>query len=223
MRRNGGWMGPSVALGLAVMLGGCQAVQSAISTPADSDYDAGGLFGSAWGGSRPEMLTDSLTIARLRGAAPATEPLQPESGNVWPAEEAPRATLANPDAALRGVPAYTPNIPPEPGQVPLGSISRGAPARLRGSANPPPPPLVQPEQQRSMVAPPLPPLPEPPPRRNEGQVVQTPQGPVVTGSGTDRVQTFIAPGGGTGIIQRDNGTATIIGPDGRVQTVPAQR
>ncbi len=220
MRRNGGWMGPTLALGLVVMLGGCQAVRSAISTPADSYNDAGGLFGAPWGGSRPDMIDNSLTIARLRGAAPTTEPLQPEPGNVWPTEETPRATLANPEAALRGIPSYSPE---SPAGVPLGSTSRGAPARLRGSSSPPPPPLPLPEPERSSVLPSLPPLPQRPPQRNEGQVVQTPQGPVVTGGGTDRVQSFIAPGRGTGIIQRDNGTATIIGPDGSVQTVPAPR
>lgn len=223
MRRNGKWMGPSMALGLVVMLGGCQAVRSAISTPADSYNDAGGLFGAPWGGSRPAMIDNSLTIARLRGAAPAAEPLQTEPGNVWPSGEAPRATLANPDAALRGVPPYTPMNVPETAPVPLGSTSRGAPARLRGSSSPPSPPLSLPEPERAAVAPPLPPLPQRPPQRNEGQVVQTPQGPVVTSGGTDRVQTFTTPGGGTGIIQRDDGTTTIIGPDGRVQTLPTQR
>lgn len=219
MRRNGGWMGPSAALSLVVMLGGC----SWMDSTGVAAKNAGGIFGPAWGGSRPEMLDTSLTIARMRGTAAATEPLLPEPGNVWPAEEAPRATLANPEAALRGVPAYTPMNPPEAGQVPLGSTSRGAPARLRGSSSPPPPPISLPEPERANVVPPLPPLPPAPPQRNEGQVVQTPQGPVMTNGGTDRVQTFTAPGGGTGIIQRDNGTVTVIGPNGQIQTLPAPR
>jgi hypothetical protein len=212
-------MRPSAALSLLVVLGGCAWMDSSEVAA----RNAGGIFGPPWGGSRPEMLDNSQTIARLRGAAPAAEALQTEPGNVWPAAEAPRATLANPDAALRGVPAYTPMTPPEAESVPLGSTSRGAPARLRGSSSPPPPPITLPEPERATVAPPLPPLPQQPPQRNEGQVVQTPQGPVMTNGGTDRVQTFTAPGGGTGIIQRDNGTVTVIGPNGQIQTLPAPR
>lgn len=208
-------------LALLLALGGCQSTTGQF---------ADGLFAAPWGGMRPTAPAggDSLTIARVRGAAPVApvaEPLQPEPGNVWPAEEAPRATLANPDAALRGIPTYRPSetrpldslSPPEP-----GPISRGLPSRPRGSSSPPP--LALPDlPQAAAPLPRLQPLPEPPPRRADGRVVLTPQGPVVTSGGTDRVQSFTVPGGGSGIITRDGPNATVIGPDGRVQTVPAPR
>ena len=83
------------------------------------------------------------------------EPLQVEPGNVWPVEEAPRATLANPDAALRGVPPYRPANPkPRAGcrSATIGRRSRPAcrrhaaaedvrpvpPPRRRGASSPPP-------------------------------------------------------------------------------------
>ena len=53
--------------------------------------------------------------------------------------------------------------------------------------------------------------------RTPSGVVLTPQGPVVTSGGTDRVQSFTVPGGGSGIITRDGPNATVIGPDGRNQ------
>ena len=231
MRRYGGWMAaPGTApcmLALLVALGGCQASEAAYTTAADAGTWAGGLFGTAWGGRRPDMLGDSLTVARVRGAeTPQAVPLLPEPGNVWPEEEAPRATLANPDAALRGIPTYNPAemrsldslSPPAP-----GPISRGLPSRPRGSSLPPPSPLDLPDlPQAAAPTSRLPPLPEPP-RRADGRVVLTPQGPVVTSGGTDRVQSFTVPGGGTGIITRDGPTSIITGPDGRVQAVPTPR
>jgi hypothetical protein len=55
-------------------------------------------------------------------------------------------------------------------------------------------------------------------------VLQTPSGPVTVTGGTERVQSFTVPGGGTGTIHRnDDNTSTIIGPDGRVQVIPTPR
>ena len=215
MRRYGGWIAAPGLVALLAALGGCQ------SGPAGSGEETGGLFGAAWGGRRPAILGDSLTVARVRGAEmPQAAPLLPEPGNVWPVEEAPRATLANPDAALRGIPTYRPSesrpldslSSPEP-----GPISRGLPNQMRGN----PSPMDLP--QAAAPAPRLQPLPEPPPRRADGRVVLTPQGPVVTSGGTDRVQSFTVPGGGSGIITQDGPTSIITGPDGRVQTVPTLR
>jgi hypothetical protein len=45
----------------------------------------------------------------------------------------------------------------------------------------------------------------------------------VTTGGTDRVQGFSVPGGGTGTVVRDGRTETIIGPDGQVQQRIAPR
>ena len=46
---------------------------------------------------------------------------------------------------------------------------------------------------------------------------------MTTTGGTDRVQTYVAPGGGTGTIHNDGGTSTIYGPNGQVQTMPTPR
>ena len=122
MRRFGVRMAAAPGmLALLLAFGGCQSTTGQF---------ADGLFSAPWGGMRPASPGDSLTIARVRGVAavaPVAEPLQPEPGNVWPAEEAPRATLANPDAALRGIPTYRPGgearpldslAPSEPGPPP---------------------------------------------------------------------------------------------------------
>jgi hypothetical protein len=61
---------------------------------------------STFGGITSAPIPDSSTVQRVRagGGSAGLEPLQPEEGNVWPPEEGPRATLANPDEALRGIP-----------------------------------------------------------------------------------------------------------------------
>jgi hypothetical protein len=223
MRRNGGRAGSAVlgvpALGMALLLGGCTWFDNASYGVADALSNTGTRFGAPWGGMRPATPEESTTIQRVRGLPSTAEVLQTEPGNVWPVEEAPRATLANPDAALRGIPSYQPG---QPRDLPP-TTGRGVPGRLRGSSSPPPPPLDQPDFPSSSVARPLPPLPERPPARVEGQVIPTPQGPAVTSGGTDRIQSFTRPGGGGGVIHRDGPNATIIGPDGQVQVVPVPR
>ena len=219
MRRYGGRLAAPGMLALLVALGGCGSTTGQF---------ADGLFAAPWGGMRPNPPGDSLTVARVRGVdAQPAPPLMPEAGNVWPAEEAPRATLANPDAALRGIPSYRPSdgrqldsmAPPPPEPAPRRNA-----ATRRGSSSPPPSALTEPELPRlASPQPGLPSLPPPPAPRTDGQVVLTPNGPVVTSGGTDRVQSYIAPGGGTGLITRDGPTAIITGPDGRVQAVPNPR
>ena len=51
----------------------------------------------------------------------------------------------------------------------------------------------------------------------------TPQGPVTTSGGTNRVQTYTVPGGGSGILQRDGGFTTISPSGGTPQTFPTPR
>ncbi len=218
MRRSDGSAGrtpkaAAMALGMAVLLSGCGGFDRATSGMADSVAGAGERIGAPWGGSRPGALaTESLTVQRVRGVATAAEPLQPEAGDVWPVAEAPRATLMNPDQALRGAPDYRPEAPPPP-----------PPRRRRGSAGPALEPSVSSTEFPSMPPPPTARMPEPPPVRADGQVIHTPSGPVVTSGGTDRIQPFNQPGGGTGVVVRDGNTVTITGPDGRVQVVPAPR
>ncbi len=220
--------GGVVALGLALLLGGCAWFDNTTNSAVTAISGAGERFGAPWGGMAANSAENSTTIARVRGVATEpTEPLLPEPGNVWPAEEAPRATLANPDAALRGIPAYQPNdnraLDRSTDAVPAGSTSRGAPNQLRGSSSPPPPPLQQPDLRQPAVTQPPPPPVAPPPIRADGQTILTPQGPVTTSGGTNRVQTYTEPGGGGGTIQRDGGFSTISPSGGLPQTFPTPR
>jgi hypothetical protein len=208
-----------------------------------ADSGSGGMFRAAWGGMRSDRPEDSDTIRRVRGMDVPVEPLQVEPGSVWPVEEAPRATLANPDAALRGVPAYRPgearspdrlweredrqsrDLPPRADGMPSPEDGRPAPPppRRRGASSPPPPPLVQPAPERVEVLPVPPGANAPPARRSDGQVILTPRGPVTTTGGTDRVQGFVAPGGGSGVIHRDGGVTTVIPSGGAPETFPTPR
>jgi len=214
--------GAAAMLGALALLGGCETVQSAVSTPADSYANAGGIFSPAWGGNRPEMLDSSMTVARLTNATGSTGTLMPEPGDVWPGPLPPRTTLANPDAALRGIPDFEPSprapMPPPPdlSVPPRSSSTRGLPPGLRGSASPPPPPVERTPLPRGQAALPRPaPLPGGPPPRADGQVVLTPNGPVVTSGGTDRVQSYVGSDGQTGVVVRDGNTTTVI-PQGGV-------
>jgi hypothetical protein len=228
------------ALVLAALLGGCTSLDGRDWTVADSG--SGGMFRAAWGGMRPDRpgTEPSDTIQRIRGVEGPREPLQVEPGNVWPAEEAPRATLANPDAALRGVPPYRPGeprsperlrgddpaVPPRADAGPSPAVEERGPRaqrRRRGASSPPPPSFAQPAPDRLEALPVTPGANAPPPRRSDGQVVVTPGGPVVTTGGTDRVQSFTTPGGGGGTIIRDGGVTTVVPSGGIPQTFPTPR
>jgi hypothetical protein len=205
----------------------------------------GGCFGdidwAPFGRSDAIGAPDSLTVRRVMGTPVEVPPLVPEPGNVWPAEEAPRATLQNPDAApLREQPSGTlerarqqrgtppeprlesmrpgPYVPPEVAPNPRAPVPGTARPRRLGSSEalPPldPPPLPRAGVPRG--APPTPPAP-----RLEGQVLPVPGGPpaTITG-GTGNIQTYTQPGDGTGTAIRQGGSTTLIGPDGSVQVVP---
>lgn len=228
MRRIGG---SAVVLGMTALLGGCGGFNNASYGLVDRVTNAGDRIGAPWGRMGAIPPEQSATIARIHGEAPQVASLQVEPGNVWPAQEGPRATLANPDAAMRNIPAYRPGEldrmsapagrsvwqpvdPPEPRPMPPGLRS--------GSGTPPPPPLPQIEPPRSEVRPAFP-TPAAPAARADGRVIQTPRGPVTTTGGTDRVQSFVTPGGRTGTLHTNGDTVTVIGPDGQVQIIPAPR
>jgi hypothetical protein len=229
MRRISGVTGVA-ALGIVALLGGCESLGNAGARVTDSVANTGAAIGAPWGSMRPSMPEDSATVQRLRGAGPVTASLRMEEGNVWPAQEGPRATLANPDAALRGIPAYRPGeldrmsapAPRSTWQPTDPPAPRGLPPGLEGSSSLPPGPLRQPASTAPVGAPPVPQT-APLPPRADGQVIQTPRGPVTTTGGNDRIQTFTVPGGGTGTVVRDGNTATVIGPGGQVQTVTVPR
>ena len=189
-----------------VAVAGCNSVESGIASVQSSLTGTYTRFGPQWGGMRPAMPTESLTVQRIRGQADPLEPLRPEPGDVWPVEEGPRATLANPEEALRGV------------------RTGEAPPRTRGSSgfdNAPgaAPPVMSPIFE----------APTPPPRANRtdgqtppGQVFQTPRGPVMGTGGPGNVQSTVSPQG-SGVAIRDGGTTTLFGPDGQARQVPTPR
>ena len=180
-------------------------------------------WGPSWNqSSSVRGPADSLTVRRVMGGDPTAEPLRGEDAR-WLVRERPRATLGDPDQAMRDVPRYEP--------VPRPDIERGlrqepTPLRgRRGSSSAPALPRVE-------AMPTTPPLRPEAPRftsgtpRLEGQSVPIPgQSPGVVVGGTDRYQVLQQAGStGTGLmIPQGNGTALIIGPDGRTTTVPMPR
>jgi len=174
-------------------------------------------WGPSWNmSSRPAAPGDSVTIQRVMGQDPDVPPLTTETGR-WASRESPRATLANPEQAMQGVPSYEPVRRPE--------VDRSLPPPRRGSSGPADLPGVEPIP----VAPParaprVTPNQNPP--RVEGTVVPIPgQSPGVVTGGTPYYQTYQQPNtaGGGVIIPQGNGMGTVIGPDGRVMTVPMPR
>ena len=149
----------------------------------------------------------SENVQRSIGADVPADPLLPEAGNVWPGPVAPEPTLA--DIEKQQNQEMQQNE--QPRQAPRGSST--------------PPGNVTPQPRPAPAPPtPTPPPATPPPPGPGVQIYQTPQGPITATTGSNGVQTFIAPGGGTGIVvQNGNGTATLIHPDGTVQTVPTPR
>jgi hypothetical protein len=109
---------PALAVA-ALLLAGCGAT-SGLRVPG---------LGANWSGAGPDFPTESATIQRIRNA-PVAEPnvLTVEPGNVWPEQEGQRATLADPDAALRGLPAA--RFPDAPRQAPLQRIAPRADGRV---------------------------------------------------------------------------------------------
>ncbi|MBL6456740.1 hypothetical protein JMJ55_15495 [Belnapia sp. T6] len=221
----------AAALGLAALLGGCGWANRASYQAVNGITNAGDAIGAPWGRMEATPPQESETVARLRGEQPRLATLQVEPGNVWPAQEGPRATLANPDAAMRNIPTYRPGEldrmsgpagrstwqPTDPPAPPT------APAGINSSSSMPPPALQPNDPPRFPVYPSPAGANAPPSPRNEGRVVQTPRGPVTSTGGTDRVQGYIAPNGSTGTLHNDGNTTTLIGPNGQVTTVPSPR
>ncbi|RVT92296.1 hypothetical protein EOD42_18975 [Rhodovarius crocodyli] len=189
-----------LGLALALALSACAPADRVISGTFDSVATFGGRVGAPWGGSRPANIApESLTAARVRqgGGAGGSEQLTEEPGNVWPAAEGPRATLANPDEALRGVPAYRPESGVGPVQVPTGRRGSGAALEtLPGQPAPAP--------QAALGT-------TPEPRRpRASSVIDTPSGPVVTAPSSGRVTTGTGPAGGPSSTVFSDGNVRVI-------------
>ena len=197
-----------VTLGAALAATACAPMDRYVGGAFESVTSLGGNLGAPWGTTRPLNVENSITVSRVRagGGMGGAEILEPEDGNVWPAIEGPRATLANPDDALRGIPSYRPGdaaAPPPPRRR-----ARGSDAAYVSPGEQPAPPVAS-------VAPRLG-APRTPP---QGSTIIAPDGSsrTITGSQGNFGST-IGPSGQTGTLLRD-GNITILQEPGR----PAQQ
>ncbi len=145
-----------VALSAMLGLAACAPADRAFSWVVDSTGDLGGRIGMPWGHERPQVIATGLTVDRVRrgGGVTAAEPLREEEGNVWPAAEGPRATLANPDEALRGIPAFRPENPPTPRRGSGAALDApAAPVAARATPAAPATVSMAPEQRRTVTTP----------------------------------------------------------------------
>ncbi|MCX8134698.1 MAG: hypothetical protein N3D18_12140 [Roseococcus sp.] len=192
--------GRAVGLGLLLALGACADLQGPrLPGPSFGAFS----FGPQWGGTPVELPSNSLTVQRVRGrVAAAPETLQPEPGSIWPAQEAPRATLADPEEVLRGA---------SPPRRPVGSST--APDLLE------PPRAGLGRMPRLEAAPAGAPAAPP---RSDGQAIPTPSGPVVTTGGAGRVQSTLSPQG-PGLAIREGASTTLLTPGEPPRQVPTPR
>lgn len=209
-----------LVLGVAMAAAGCSAWDAgttALDRGTSGVYQGiawtGDKLGAPWGGMQPSAPAEGRTVQRIQGQAVAVAPLLPEQGNVWPEAERPRATLINPEAALRNIPDYRVNEPrPNPGPA----------DRVRGSGGAFAPNLPPGEVPQERVLPSVA-TPSPAPGLQPGQVIPTPQGNAVVSGAAGRSGTVLLPGGRTGTVYQDGPTTLITPPGGQPQAVPTPR
>ncbi len=157
----------------------------------------------------------SETFRTIRGEPVDVPPLQPEQGNVWPENQGPDQTLQDLERQqseeIRRGAVQTGTAPPL-GPNPQVNRANGADRGL-------PPPTMPPGG---------------PPPNLGGPLQRTPNGPALNTTGGTRTQGYRglgnrsanpgagSPGGGSVLVPNGNGTSTLIGPDGSVQTVPTK-
>jgi hypothetical protein len=152
----------------------------------------------------------SETFLRVRGEPVDIPPLTPEQGNVWP-------TDTGPDISMQDLQKRQDE-----------EIRRGNSNLPQSSSSPPPGPNPQVNRANGADRGLPPPIVPPAPAIRRSPTVQTPNGPSVdvTGQGTGRGYRQLespTPGGSGILVPNGNGTSTLIGPDGSVQTVPTRR
>ncbi len=216
-------LGP--VLGMAMLLAGCSAYDQStawVNRRTSSVFEgvawAGDKAWAPWGSTRPVAPGAGQTVQRVFGDGAVSPPLMPEDGNVWPEREAPRATLMNPDQALRGIPSYAPTVP---SPTPAEAEQPASRSQRRGSggpfvpapANPPAAPGPQsaapsPAALSAVAAPAL------------GQAMP---GGITPATSTGNVATFNEPGRGTGTVTRDGNSVIISRPGETPVMQPAPR
>lgn len=187
---------PSLATLLAGLLSGCT------GTGVFLDHTT-----QRFGAVPNEPAGSSETFLRIRGQTVTVPPLLPEPGNVWP-------TDIKPDPSLQDM---------EKQQA--EEIRRGGASAAGAPANGPNPAVNRANNADRGLPPPV--TPPPPPTGLRSPTVNTPNGPSVdvTGRGTGRGYRQLqspTPGGSGILVPNGNGTSTLIGPDGSVQTVPTR-
>ncbi len=161
-----------------------------------------------WFGANPNTPAGSSeTFLRIRGESVDVQPLVPESGNVWP-------TDAGPDLTMQDI---------EKQQNEQIRRNGGQPTSGGGPTSGPNPQVNRANSADQGLPPPQTP---PTPPRQRG-ATPTPSGPQLdvgggSGRGYRNLQTPGAPNGGGILVPNGNGTSTLIGPDGSVQTVPTR-
>jgi hypothetical protein len=205
-------MRPIAVIGLAVLLSGC----AYASDPFDG-FPGYIEATHSLAGNPHAPQGDSETMKRVRGEGVVMPPLQPEPGNVWPAPVKAQPTLED---YVREQQNGT--LPPEPG-LPTGSARPGS---APGS------PAPAPSFSGSPMPLTMPPAPAPstPPPSTLNKVtpvngdVTTPHGMAHLTTDANGVITYTMSNGTKGIaVSNGNGTLTLIGPDGSVQTVNAPK
>ncbi|PPQ31984.1 hypothetical protein [Rhodopila globiformis] len=182
------------------------------------------------GGRDPNQpIGDSETMNRVLAGATTAQPMTTEPGDIWPGPLPPAPTLkdlesssgltSQPEAPVPGSPLDRGLSGPSPSPNPNSGSSTPPGTNLPGLATPQPAPPLS-----SYAAPPATPPGQAKGQVPTGQVIQTPEGPMVsTGSGSN-YQTTTSPGGGQSIVvPNGNGTSTVIHADGRIETIPTPK
>ena len=192
-------MRPIAVIGLAMLLSGCAYASNPFAGFPHYISDTHGLVANP---NAPQG--NSETMRRVRGEAVALPPLEATPGNVWPAPVKALPTLQD---YVREQQQGT--LPPYPVAPTAGLSAGGSPIPL--TMPPAPKPIAPPPSTLGKVTP------------VHGDVT-TAQGVAHLSTDANGVITYTLSNGTRGIaVSNGNGTLTLIGPDGSVQTVNAPK
>ncbi len=198
-------MRPIAVIGLGLLLSGCAYVSNPFAGFPHYIADTHGLTTNP---NAPQG--NSETMRRVRGEAVTMAPLHTEPGNVWPAPVKAEPTLQYYERQLQDG-----TLSPQSGSAGPATSSSTPPG-----ATATPIPLTMPAGPKPIAPPPA----------TLGKVtpvngsVTTPQGVAHLSTDANGVITYTFSNGTKGIaVSNGNGTLTLIGPDGSVQTVNAPK